>query len=268
MCFLCGMMVHVEEQCEYFEGHRRDDKAKSYGRWFQMDVLDKDYRRPEGKRFGLDAEGGWVIKVSMDEDIEELMDEDGSALVAATTQKIGKEILPDLNDDVYTMENMSNNLVVIPFLPMENEGQLLRQVHALSEDVAAKCRQPLRLFGLEIEPCGDIGRASQEPWEDGNANVVLSLTSGNGGEFTRTRQDYPQSVDSDPFNLAPFIFGLRSEQEYQSQGKATRKHRFRHSKSKRLILPELGKRDQREKEERGLYFTTAKADGDQPRRAQ
>ncbi|XP_048439353.1 uncharacterized protein At4g02000-like [Pyrus x bretschneideri] len=57
-CFLCEMMDHVEDQCECYEGKVLDDKDKPYGCWFQLDVLDKDYRRPIGRQFGLDAEGG------------------------------------------------------------------------------------------------------------------------------------------------------------------------------------------------------------------
>lgn len=47
-------MDHVEDQCERYDGKQVDDMAKPYGTWFQDDVLKKDYRRPAGKRFGLD----------------------------------------------------------------------------------------------------------------------------------------------------------------------------------------------------------------------
>lgn len=57
-CFLCGLMDHVEEQCACYEGKVLDDKFKPYGRWFQKDVLDKDYHRTTGRRFGLDAQVG------------------------------------------------------------------------------------------------------------------------------------------------------------------------------------------------------------------
>ena len=42
-CFLCGMVDHVEDQCERFNGTQVDDRAKPYGMWFQNDVLKKDY---------------------------------------------------------------------------------------------------------------------------------------------------------------------------------------------------------------------------------
>lgn len=43
-CFLCGM-----DQCSKFKGRQDDDCAKPYRRWFQEDLLRKDYRKPAGK---------------------------------------------------------------------------------------------------------------------------------------------------------------------------------------------------------------------------
>lgn len=75
-CFLCGMIDHVEDQCECYKGHQLNDKAKPFGRWFQMDMFDKDYRQSVGKHFGLDMEGGWVMKAPPAEEVDELMDEE------------------------------------------------------------------------------------------------------------------------------------------------------------------------------------------------
>ncbi|TQE12102.1 hypothetical protein C1H46_002305 [Malus baccata] len=56
-----------------------DDYAKPYERWFQEGVLGKDYRRPAGKRFGLDRESGWVMKVLLVDDMDEVMAKDMEA---------------------------------------------------------------------------------------------------------------------------------------------------------------------------------------------
>lgn len=40
-CFLCGMMDHVNDQCEHYDGTQVDDKAKPYGRWFQNNMFEK-----------------------------------------------------------------------------------------------------------------------------------------------------------------------------------------------------------------------------------
>lgn len=85
-CFLCGMMDHVEEQCEKFNGWN-DDRAKSYGRWFQDVVLGKDYRKPQGKKFGLDLEVAWSMKVTDSEDGDECMREVEVGMVNGRTDQ-------------------------------------------------------------------------------------------------------------------------------------------------------------------------------------
>ena len=71
-CFLCGIIGHMEEQCAQFKGIRNgDDLSKPYGRWFQNDVMGDEYRRPQGKRFGLEPEQGWVMKAPQHVDEEE-----------------------------------------------------------------------------------------------------------------------------------------------------------------------------------------------------
>lgn len=56
-CFLCGIMVHVKDQCEKYHGRQDDDYAQPYGRWFQDYGLGKEYRKPAGKWFGLGHDG-------------------------------------------------------------------------------------------------------------------------------------------------------------------------------------------------------------------
>lgn len=75
-CFLCGMMDHIEEHCNRFEGACANNCAKPYGRWFQDDVLGKDYRKPARKKYGPGQEGGWSMKapgseVGKDDETEE-----------------------------------------------------------------------------------------------------------------------------------------------------------------------------------------------------
>lgn len=67
-CFICGIIGHMEEQCVQFNGKNEDDCSKPYGRWFQNDVLAVNYRRPQGKRFGLDPSQGWSMKTPMYEE--------------------------------------------------------------------------------------------------------------------------------------------------------------------------------------------------------
>lgn len=59
--FICGIIGHMEEQCVQFKGKNEDDLSKPYGRWFQNDVLSDNYRRPQGKRFGLDVLHEWSM---------------------------------------------------------------------------------------------------------------------------------------------------------------------------------------------------------------
>lgn len=57
LVLLCGMMDHMEDQCDKYCGWQDDDYAKSCGKWFQDDVLGKNYRKHVGKWFGLGSKG-------------------------------------------------------------------------------------------------------------------------------------------------------------------------------------------------------------------
>ncbi|KAM2165334.1 hypothetical protein ACFX1R_039500 [Malus domestica] len=70
-CFLCGIVGHIEDQCEKFIVKNDDDFTKPYGRWFQNNVLDTNYHRPQGTHFGLEFSQGWSMKVPLDLDEEE-----------------------------------------------------------------------------------------------------------------------------------------------------------------------------------------------------
>ena len=121
-CFLCGMMDYVENQCEKYQGRQDDDFAESYGRWFQDDVLGKDYRKHVGKRFGLGPEGGWSMSVLLVEDMDESMQEcEGPEEVSGGHKQISGPLkLQDLGKGL-----MEEGGLVLCSLPMV-EGRQLR----------------------------------------------------------------------------------------------------------------------------------------------
>ena len=122
-----------------FKGLRNDDDlSKPYGSWFQNDVLGDDFRRPQGKRLGLEPAQGWVIRA-----LQHLEDAD-STNEAAELEGAGKEaspaamevrpcgerrgvvsevssingsfnlpILPDLNVPIINDDVMTDNLAVV-----------------------------------------------------------------------------------------------------------------------------------------------------------
>ncbi|KAB2632374.1 hypothetical protein D8674_028621 [Pyrus ussuriensis x Pyrus communis] len=105
------------------------------------------------------------------------------------------------------------------------------------EGIVTSMRQPLMLFGSEIESTiGDEG-VGQEAHGGGVGTLVLSLASGDTEEQARARDESPQAMDSDPFNLDPFIFGMGSEHGYRSGGRVSRRNKTRQSKTERFIPP-------------------------------
>lgn len=54
----------MEKHCVQFKG-KNDDFSKSYGHWFQNDVLGDNYCKPQGKRFGLEPSHNWSMKAPM-----------------------------------------------------------------------------------------------------------------------------------------------------------------------------------------------------------
>lgn len=78
-CFLCGIIRHMEEQCVQFKGEKNDDDlSKSYGCWFQNDILGDDYRHLQGERFGLEPSFGWSMKAHVhDKEVESLISNEG-----------------------------------------------------------------------------------------------------------------------------------------------------------------------------------------------
>lgn len=197
----------------------------------------------------------------------------------AKTRGIGMKSIPNMNKAAITEDNKMNNLSLVPFLLKEKDRQCTKRVDVVIEVIVPESRQLVRLFGFEIEPNGGVMRAIQEIWGRGEENVMLFMTSGDGEELAKEWGDSSLCIYSDLFNLAPFIFGIGLEHGFHSGGKVARRHKFRQSKSKCVILLELGKMGHREKEEIGLlpatkrrveygsmHFIAAVADRDQPHR--
>ncbi|RXH95557.1 hypothetical protein DVH24_008057 [Malus domestica] len=127
------------------------------------------------------------------------------------TPGIGMDSILDLNEAVYMEDSEVNNLALTPFLPREQDGQCMGLMNAMREMSVSELRQPIRLFGSKIEP----NEVRSRRW-GGEENIVLTLISGDGGELARERGDSPLSIDSNSFNLAPFIFGMGSKYGHQS----------------------------------------------------
>ena len=158
------------------------------------------------------------------------------------------------------------------------QGAIGRQLHdALDdtrEDVLTETTQPLWLFGTAIESSVGGKGEGQKERRFGEDTLALTLASGINDVDTMVGGDSPRSINSNPFNLAPFIFRIGVVQGDRSRWRAS-------TTSKMRRLPELGKKGHQEREEKGLIpgakkralstsmrFTTAEADEVQPRRAQ
>ncbi|KAM1788329.1 hypothetical protein ACFX11_038641 [Malus domestica] len=235
------MMDHVEAQCECYEGKVLDDKAKLYGRWFQLDVLDKDYRHPIRRLFGLDVEGGWVMKAPLLEEVDvSIKVEEGDSMETRAVGQ-GTSSIPDLNEAVGEQDSGGYRLAVVPFMPRALGRQLQDMLEDGREGLVTEMKQPLRLFGAAIELSlrGEGGNQEMQGIDD--ETIALTLASGVNGEVTMVGGDSPRSIDSDPFNLALFIFGMGTVPNDSSRGKVSNTYKKRQSKTRRFVPPELGK---------------------------
>ncbi|RXI03259.1 hypothetical protein DVH24_003911 [Malus domestica] len=203
------MMDHVEDQCEKYHGRQNDDYVKPYGRWFQDDVLGKDYRKPVGKRFGLGPEGGWSMSVPVVQDMDESMQE-GRQL---------RQDIPDLNANL--MEEM-DGMAILPYMA------------PVSENVLSPS-QPLMLFGTEI-------MASSSGPRNEEGKVIEQTSYENLSETTL-------SLGSDPFNLDAFIFGTGSSDGRKIHKRLGRIKGKMRMQCGRLVFPELGKQVHRDKDD-------------------
>ncbi|KAM2393422.1 hypothetical protein ACFX1X_036782 [Malus domestica] len=111
-------MDHVEDQYERFNGTHVDDRAKPYGRWFQNEVLEKNYIQPVGKGFGLDPEGGWVMSVLPTEDLDGLMDDETDEVLARGEMGQIGTLLPDLNV-THNDHGSVDDRALLPYLPQK-----------------------------------------------------------------------------------------------------------------------------------------------------
>ncbi|KAM1944700.1 hypothetical protein ACFX15_012902 [Malus domestica] len=83
--------------------------------------------------------------------------------------------IPDLNKVVFEQDNGGNQMAVIPYMLMEHGRQQLDLIEDMRENIVTGMRQPLRLFGSEIEASvGDKG-GRQEVQGGGEGTLVLSL---------------------------------------------------------------------------------------------
>ncbi|KAB2610032.1 hypothetical protein D8674_021305 [Pyrus ussuriensis x Pyrus communis] len=167
-CFLCGIVGYLEEQCGLFKGKNEEDMSKSYGRWFQNDILDTNYCRTQGTRYGLDSGRGWSMKapggVENDDDVSAFYVIKGMKTdmirVMATGGKGSRDgargsvqdymsnndriDLPDLNEVVNHDEMLIDDFEIIPFNGHPNGTDLEAGLH---EEVNVRC---LRLFGVDL----------------------------------------------------------------------------------------------------------------------
>ncbi|XP_068340395.1 uncharacterized protein [Pyrus communis] len=95
-CFLCGLIGHIEDQCEQYKGKNDDDLSKPYGRWFQNDVLDANYRRPQGICIGPSPSSGWSMDVEEEKDDVSIV---GQLLGTVTESKVASRIEVSVGDD-------------------------------------------------------------------------------------------------------------------------------------------------------------------------
>ncbi|KAB2611267.1 glucan endo-1,3-beta-glucosidase [Pyrus ussuriensis x Pyrus communis] len=138
-CFLCEMIDHV------------DDMAKPYGRWFQDDV----------KRFGLDSDGGWVMKAPLSDELDDPMHEAAEE----------------------------------PMLCGEN-GQEGNHIPDLNEVFNDNDRLPLFLFGIEITPKVGDDVSAQEVKEVFTGNLALSLLRDGFREMLRREGSFVRDDSS------------------------------------------------------------------------
>ncbi|KAM1482936.1 hypothetical protein ACFXTO_035181 [Malus domestica] len=178
----------MEEQCDQFKGKNKDDLSKPYGRWFQSDVLDPSYRRPQGTCFGLGPLPGWSMKVPVDVEDE---DEEsrlvgrilGMVVDGEVVTRLGELVgnfqgqereLRDLNDEVTIPdlnavlsfdlepdEMVIDSLAIVLYQEIPMIAAVLRDI---TRDTSISFGG-LRLFGigLNVVPSGEDGSSNQTP---------------------------------------------------------------------------------------------------------
>ncbi|CAB4312376.1 unnamed protein product [Prunus armeniaca] len=92
-CYLCGRLDHMEKDCSKYAGEGLSDIDKPYGKWFQEDVFQPDYRRPPGRRFGL-ASKPWSMHAPATVDDEE---EDEEEMVAGARRRHSEKARADVD---------------------------------------------------------------------------------------------------------------------------------------------------------------------------
>lgn len=106
--------------------------------------------------------------------------------------------------------------------------------------------KPLLLFGTKITPRVGDDVSAQEVNEAFTGNLAFSLSGDGSREMARrngsfVRDDSSLSLGSDPFNLAPFIFGPGAEQGHFLLGSVFHRKKIRKSKPEQFIPLSLGR---------------------------
>ena len=254
-CFLCGMMDHVEDHCERFTGEQVDDQAKPYGRWFQNDVLEKDYIRPAGRRFGLDPQGGWVMSVSQEEEWDVPMDVGMVEGLARGERDSGGPLIPDLtvtHDD----QDCVDNRALVPCILQDVRGPILEAVDCLISDMEIDTSTSSLLFDTATSQQVGIALSESSSFEDLAGGMELMLLD--DGYRLKVRIDgsagdgfLSPSMGSDSFIFAPFTLGMGGARGYFLRGRRVRRKRNRLLQRQVFALPKLGKRASRGLEKLG-----------------
>ncbi|BFG14566.1 hypothetical protein CerSpe_008400 [Prunus speciosa] len=220
-CFLCGMMDHGEKECGLYTGGGRDDGDKPYGMWFQHDVLGPDYRKPKGRRFGLNSSEGWTMRAPMDVDGEETAALGGAVkgdVRADVEEQFGHEnhalMAYDLGSGIHAVEGASDEVTKsrtsLPDLNGPPEPAILLETDSVGPplDVIAPAQDRV------IDPCMQLTLGPFIRETSLGDSSQHALGSGAGSPLLRLDRDPPAPpsgpvisgpVNDDPFDLSPII---------------------------------------------------------------
>lgn len=143
---------------------------------------------------------------------------EGNTVVETKAVELRSSIIPDLNEPVTESANGRDSLAVVPSRLMSTGIQIPDVLEDRREGFLLDSSKLIRLLGMAIESSQGGEGIDQEERRFGDDTLALTLLSGINGEDTMGRGDSPKSINSDPFNLAPFIFGMGGVQGESSRG--------------------------------------------------